>query len=119
MSAKLNHGLRPFESPHCAVYVLELDSAVASEPAFAKANPHWRPGMICLYVGMTSLEIEERFQQHVSGSKNSSRMVRRYGLRLRPDLAPVMKRVKRTWALEKEKRVARHCRSSGFAVWQA
>ncbi len=119
MSAKKSHGLRPFESPQCTLYVIELDSAVSTEPRFAAANPHWVPGMPCLYVGMTSLPLEERFRQHVSGLKNSSQLVRRYGLRLRSDLAPVMKPVKRTWALERERRFARRCRLSGFAVWQA
>lgn len=119
MSEKKNSGLRPYESSHCTVYVLELDSAVANEPAFSAANPHWTPGMPCLYVGMTSLPIEERYRQHLSGSKNSSRMVRRYGIGLRPDLTPVMKPVRKTLALQKEKRIARRWRLSGFAVWQA
>lgn len=119
MSATKIHSLRPFESPHCTVYVIELDSAVATEPEFRAANPHWIPGMPCLYVGMSCLEIDVRFRQHLSGTKNSSRLVRRYGLRLRPDLAPVMQPVRRTWALERERRHARHCRASGYAVWQA
>lgn len=40
-----------------------------------------------VYVGETNLTPEERFERHRSG-RRSSKTVRNYGLRLRPDLAP-------------------------------
>lgn len=70
-------------SPHRRVYVIELDHSHLKDP-----------GNGFLYVGETSKTPEERFQQHMTGARAenghniSSRWVRKYGKRLRPDLAP-------------------------------
>ncbi len=111
--------LRPFESPHCRVYVIELDPSVTEEPLFRKANPHYQQGKPCFYVGMTSLlDVKERFLQHVGGGRNSSRLAG-YGQRLRMDLVPNQTPVRRTWALQAERRLARALRVGGVGVWQA
>jgi len=59
-----------------SVYVIEL-----SDEAGKRLNPH----LPCVYVGQTFRTPEERFYQHRKGKK-SSRWVKRYGIRLRPDL---------------------------------
>ena len=70
-------------TPHRRVYVVELDSTHLTDP-----------GKGFLYVGETSRTPDERLQQHLNsepsrnGRNISSRWVKRYGKRLRPDLAP-------------------------------
>jgi predicted GIY-YIG superfamily endonuclease len=110
--------LRNFEASSCRIYVIELDPTVASDPVFARANPHRQPRQPCVYVGMTSLDVEERFHQHRTGVKNASRIAG-FGQRLRMDLVPFAKPTRRTWAMAREKRLARELRSKGFGVWQA
>jgi len=99
------------------IYVVELDSAAADDPAFAKDNPHWVQGMICLYVGSSSLTAEERFGQHHAGV-NAAAVVFRFGKKLRYDLMPEQKPVPRKLALTRERRLAHDLRRQGFAVSQ-
>lgn len=51
------------------VYVVELDKAVLNECKFVKVNPNHDPAKACLYVGMTGLSPDERFQHHKKGYK--------------------------------------------------
>lgn len=64
------------------VYVIELDDAI---------GPRTNPKLPWVYVGETSIDVEERFKQHMSGARNRkgklySNLVKQHGLRLRPDL---------------------------------
>ncbi len=67
------------------VYVIELDPAVLQHAKFRTANPDHDPRKPALYVGMTGLDPETRFERHKYGVKDNA-YVRRYGMRLRPDL---------------------------------
>src|SRR6185436_11682070 len=58
------------------IYVIELRDA---------AGRRRRRDRPCVYVGQTVVTPEERFAQHRAGHK-ASRVVRRHGRRLRPDL---------------------------------
>jgi predicted GIY-YIG superfamily endonuclease len=101
------------------VYAIELDPSVMEDPAFRAKNPQWVPGMPLVYVGMTSLSsAEERFAQHLGGTKNVSRIAHRYGRRLRMDLVPYRKPTRRTRAMKMEQRLAKALRSRGFGAWQ-
>ena len=110
-------GLLPNESPNCFNYVIQLKESVTLDPAFMRKNPGYVPGRPCFYVGMTSEDIEERCLQHFNGTKNVSRIAHEYGLRLRMDLVTHRKPVRRTWALEREARIAKQLRSQGFGAW--
>lgn len=89
------------------------------DPAFAAKNPQWVPGMLLFYVGMTSLSsVEERFAQHLRGTKNVSRIAHQYGRRLRMDLVPIRKPTRRTWALKLEERLAKDLRARGYGAWK-
>ena len=46
------------------VYVIELDKDVLYESKFKKANPEYEAGKPCVYVGMTGLDPDTRFDQH-------------------------------------------------------
>ena len=70
---------------HHNVYVILLDDAVASHPSVLRVNPKRDPAMPCVYVGMTGLPVEHRFENHRHGYK-SAWTVRKYGIRLLPEL---------------------------------
>ena len=99
------------------IYVVELDPAAGADPVFAKDNLHLLEGMPCLYVGSTSQTAEERFGQHLSGV-SAARIVALWGRKLRYDLMPAQKPIKRERALMLERSLARDLRRQGFAVSQ-
>ncbi len=99
------------------VYVIELDETVKAKPKFIEANVGHDPTLPCLYVGRTGLTPEERFQKHKTGPK-ASRLVRRFGLRLRPDLYEHLNPMTHEEAVKMEKAHAEALRSQGFPVWQ-
>ena len=99
------------------VYVIELDRTVLKHAKFRAANPHARSVKPPLYVGMTGLDPETRFERHRYGVKDNA-YVRRYGLRLRPDLYEGLNPLPYKEAQRMEAVLARQLRADGFAVWQ-
>jgi hypothetical protein len=117
---KLSSAIKSSRHLDRGIYLIELDPRVALEPVFLKANPLYVPGQLCFYAGSTSLTIESRFQEHVSGGRNASRIAHRFGRKLRMDLVPdAGKLMPRERALKAEVRLARELRAKGFGVWQA
>jgi len=70
------------------VYVVELDDRVWNEPRFRRANPDGDVTRPCLYVGMTGLDPDLRFDRHKAGIQ-ANVYVQRYGVRLLPRLYAV------------------------------
>src|ERR1022692_919999 len=70
---------------HHNVYVVLLDPAVGKIRKVRAENPKRDPKKPCVYVGMTGLTTEERFANHKARIK-SAWTVKRYGLRLLPEL---------------------------------
>ena len=103
---------------HYHVYVVELARHVLDEPRFMKANPGYKPGKPCVYVGMTGLDPDERFDKHMAGIR-SNRFVRRYGLRLMPELYAVFNPMPYDAARDMEVELAISLRAKGYGVWQA
>jgi hypothetical protein len=67
---------------HYHVYVVLLNSAVLTKKKkFQEANHGCVPGWPCLYMGMTGLTPEKRFENHKRGCKGNKN-VERYGERL-------------------------------------
>jgi len=102
---------------HHRVYVVELDPAVRRDRRFVSQNRYTTPSMTCLYVGSTGVDPAVRFGNHLRGHKGCP-LVRRHGVRLRPDLYadfPPM-----TWqdAVATEVAWARELREAGYAVYQ-
>jgi len=102
---------------HHHVYVIELSSDVWLEAKFRRANPQYRPGFPCVYVGMTGLLPDERFDKHKAGIK-ANRYVQRYGLRLLPDLYEVYNPMPYRAAQEMEVELGIDLREAGYGVWQ-
>ena len=102
------------------VYVIELDPAVWREPKFRRANPDYvaQPGKPCVYVGMTGLDPDLRFDRHKAGVQ-ANRFVTQYGLHLVPQLYEVYNPMPYEAAREMEVELAIGLREAGFGVWQA
>lgn len=103
---------------HYNVYVIELSKNVLSEGKFAKRNPGYVSGKPCVYVGMTGLDPDLRFDKHKAGIQ-SNRYVKQYGLRLLPDLYEGFNPMSYDEACDREIEIGIDLRSAGFGVWQA
>ena len=103
---------------HHHVYVVQLSDAVWNEPSFRRANPDHQLGKPFVYVGMTGLDPDLRFDKHKAGIQ-ANRFVREYGLRLRPDLYEVYNPMPYQAACEMEVELGIALREAGFGVWQA
>lgn len=104
--------------PHHHVYVVELTKDVLLERKFQRANPGYVAGKPCVYVGMTGLDPDTRFDRHKAGIQANA-YVTRYGLRLLPDLFEGFNPMRYADAVDREIEVAIDLRSAGFGVWQA
>ena len=103
---------------HYHVYVIELAQAVLQEPRFRKSNLQYVDGKPCVYVGMTGLDPDVRFDKHKAGIQ-ANRYAQKYGLRLLPDLYEAWNPMDYESARDKEVDLGIDLRSAGFGVWQA
>ena len=103
---------------HYNVYVVELDDRVWNEARFRKANPDHQLGKPLVYVGMTGLDPDLRFDRHKAGIQ-ANRYVRDFGLRLVPQLYEVYNPMPYRAACEMEVELAIGLREAGYGVWQA
>ena len=100
------------------VYVIELDKDVLYESKFKKANPDYREGKPCVYVGMTGLNPDLRFDKHKAGIQ-SNKYVMQYGLRLLPELYEAYNPMPYEDASYMEVDLAIRLQKAGYGVWQA
>lgn len=100
------------------VYVIELAREVLDEPRFMKANPGYRPGKPCVYVGMTGIDPDVRFDKHKAGIQ-ANRYVQRFGLRLLPEIYEAYNPMSYDAARDMEVELAIDLREGGYGVWQA
>jgi len=100
------------------VYVIELDPDVIYEPRFKRANPDYVHGKPCVYVGMTGLDPDLRFDRHKAGIK-ANKYAQEFGLRLLPELYEQHNPMPYEDAKYMEVDLAIRLREAGFGVWQA
>ncbi len=103
---------------HYHVYVIELSKDVLYEGRFKKCNPGYVPGKPCVYVGMTGLDPDVRFDKHKAGIQ-SNRYVEKYGLRLLPEIYEAYNPMSYGAARDMEVELAIDLREGGYGVWQA
>jgi hypothetical protein len=100
------------ETPQYSVYVIELLPELCEKRGCPAPN-----GRPALYVGQTADTPEERFAEHLRGYR-AARVVRDYGVRLRPRLyrnyGPYPTRPE---ALAAEARLAAKLQRRGFCVF--
>jgi hypothetical protein len=103
---------------HHHVYVVALADQVWNEASFRRANPDYLLGKPFVYVGMTGLDPDRRFDKHKAGIQ-SNRFVRAYGERLLPALYEMYNPMPYEAAREMEVELAIGLRVAGYGVWQA
>ena len=103
---------------HYHVYVVELSPRVWEVLRFRRANPDFTGAKAYVYVGMTGLDPDIRFDRHKAGVQ-ANRFARDYGLRLLPDLYEKYNPMVYDVARKMEVDLAKALRAAGYAVWQA
>jgi hypothetical protein len=103
---------------HYHVYVIELSKDVLHEGRFRKCNPEYVESKPCIYVGMTGLDPDVRFDKHKAGIQSNS-YVLKYGLRLLPELYELYGALSYDAARDLEVELAIDFREAGYGVWQA
>lgn len=103
---------------HYHVYVVELSNDVLLNARFMRSNPNYLPGKPCVYVGMTGLDPDLRFDKHKAGIQ-SNRYVQEFGLRLLPELYELYNPLGYDEARSLEVELGIDLRAGGFGVWQA
>src|SRR4030095_5382974 len=73
------------EDFHHNVYVVLLRDTVAKHSSILRLNPKRDSLKPCVYVGMTGIPVDHRFENHKNSYK-SAWVVRKYGVRLMPEL---------------------------------
>ncbi len=100
---------------HHNVYVVLLNPAVGRLKEVRVENPKREAEKPCVYVGMTGLTPEERFANHKAGIKDAP-FVKRYGIRLLPELYAHLNPMPFEAAAQMEKDLAEDLRRTGYTV---
>jgi predicted GIY-YIG superfamily endonuclease len=107
--------LRDRASFHHHVYVVLLDKKAAKHPSILRVNPDRKLDLPCVYVGMTGLDPEERFKNHQAGYK-SAWVVKKYGVRLLPELYACFNPMPWEQAVVMERELTEDLRAQGYTV---
>ena len=100
-----------------SVYVVELSPEVLQRGRFRRANPDYDATKPCVYVGMTGLDPDVRFDKHKAGIQ-ANRFVQDWGMRLLPQLYEVYNPMPYDGARDMEVELAIALREKGYGVWQ-
>lgn len=103
------------EKFHHSVYVVLLHPAVLKEPSVLRLNPGRDASKPCVYVGLTGLPVDHRFENHKNGYK-SARVVKKHGIRLMPELFEHLNPMPFEAAAQMEKDIAADLRAEGYTV---
>ena len=98
--------------------MVELDDRVWNVARFRRANPDYRLGMPFVYVGMTGLDPDVRFDKHKAGLQ-ANRFVTDYGLHLLPAIYERYNPMRYDEARSMEVELGIRLRALGYGVWQA
>ena len=97
------------------MYVVLLDPTVRKLRKVRAENPNADPKKRCVYVGMTGLTPEVRFANHKAGIKSAA-IVKRYGIRLLPELFVHLNPMPFDAAVQMEMDLAEDLRRAGYTV---
>jgi hypothetical protein len=103
------------ENFHHNVYVILLEEEAAQNSWLLRLNPRRNPAKPCVYVGMTGLPVDHRFENHKNGYK-SSWIVEKYGLQLMPKLFEHLNPMPYEEAVRMEQDLAEDLRAEGYTV---
>lgn len=99
------------------VYVIELDAPVWNSAKFRRCNPDYVMGQAFVYVGMTGLDPDTRFDKHKAGIQ-ANRFVTDHGLHLLPHLYERLNPMPHAAAKAMEVELAITLQKMGYGVWQ-
>jgi hypothetical protein len=99
------------------VYVVKLHPSVLRDARFRQRNPGYKEGMPCVYVGMTGLTPERQFENQLQ-DVNAEGFVKRFGLRLMPELYDYANPMPFDAARGMLTELAHSLRLEGYGVWQ-
>ena len=100
---------------HHNIYVVLLKPAVGRIRSVRLANPMRDVKKPCVYVGLSGLPPDQRFANHLTGTKSSS-FVRRFGVRLLPELYAHLNPMPYDAAVQMEMDLAEDLRREGYTV---
>ena len=100
---------------HHSIYVVLLSDRALKQLSILRLNPKRDPAKPALYVGLTGLPVDHRFENHKNGYK-AARLVRKYGVRLMPELYESLNPMPYEHAVQMEKDLAADLRAQGYAV---
>src|SRR2546421_13041996 len=98
---------------HHSVYVILLSARALKESSILRLNPKRDPVKPCVYVGMTGLPVDHRFENHKNGYK-SAWVVKEYGVRLMPELYEHLNPMPFKAAVQMEQELAEDLRAAGY-----
>jgi predicted GIY-YIG superfamily endonuclease len=105
------------KSHHYHVYVIELDDRVWNSGKFRRCNPDYEMGKPFVYVGMTGLDPDVRFDKHKAGIQ-ANKFVTDYGVQLLPALHEKYNPMAYKAAQAMEVELAIALQAKGYGVWQ-
>lgn len=100
---------------HYHVYVVLLDCAAIKNRRMKTQRLNRDSQKPCVYVGMTGLTPAERFANHKAGIKAAA-VVKRYGIRLLPELYEHLNPMPFEAAVQMEVDLAEDLRRAGYTV---
>jgi hypothetical protein len=100
---------------HHNVYVVLLCKAALKDRSILRHNPERDPSKPAVYVGMTGLPVDHRCENHKNGYK-AARLVRKFGVRLMPELYAHLNPMPFEAATEMERDLAEDLRNEGYTV---
>ena len=95
--------------------MIRLNDEAGKDRSLLRRNPHRDPNKPCVYVGMTGLPIDHRFENHRNGYQ-SSRIVKRHGIQLMPELYEHLNPMPFEAAAQMEKDLTEDLRAEGYTV---
>jgi len=98
-----------------SIYVVLLEASVATLPQMRRRNPKHDPSKPFVYIGVTSLPVNGRFDFRKATPEHEWRL-HRFGVRLMPKLYDSFPRMACERALKTSKKLADDLRAKGFGV---
>ena len=100
---------------HYSVYVVLLDDQIGTLPQMRLRNPEHDASKPCVYVGITALRVDHRFDFRSATPKSEWR-VHQYGVRLMAKLHEHRNPMTYETALQAARQLAEDLRTKGFCV---
>jgi hypothetical protein len=103
----------------CSVYVVLVNPKVVNTPQIKRRNPKRDPLKPCVYVGLTGLRVDRYFDYRRVKTNSNTWPLRKYGIRLIPELYKHLNRMPFERAVHRAEKLAADLRAEGYTVTNA